>query len=102
MCIRDRAALHREVREETGWSIGALRWIGTYRRFVYMPDYDLFAEKLCGVWLARAGLRRGAPTEAGHSAHWVSGADVPALLPDPGARNMVAAWLSAPAGRGRG
>ena len=95
------AALHREVREETGWTIGALRRIGTYRRFVYMPDYDLFAEKLCSVWLAHAGLCRGAPSEPGHSAHWVACADVPALLPDPGARDMVARWLSAPAGRAR-
>lgn len=28
------AALHREVREETGWTIGQPRWLGAYRRFL--------------------------------------------------------------------
>ena len=62
------AALHREAREETGWSIRVLRRIGSYRRFVWMPEYRMEAEKLCHVYLARAGLRHGAPSEAGHKA----------------------------------
>ena len=87
-------ALHREVYEETGWTIGAARRIGTYRRFVYMPEYAIHAEKLCGIWLARAGQRLGPPAERGHSAHFVPRAAVPALLPDPGARAVVARWLA--------
>ena len=35
------AALHREVAEETGWRIARPRRIGAFRRFVYMPEYDL-------------------------------------------------------------
>ena len=35
------AALNREVYEETGWTIAAPRRIGTFRRFTYMPEYDL-------------------------------------------------------------
>ncbi len=46
------AALHREVREETGWSIASPRKIGAFRRFVYMPEYDLWAEKICHIYIA--------------------------------------------------
>ena len=42
-------ALHREVYEETGWRIGGLRRLGVYRRFTHMPEYDIWAEKVCHV-----------------------------------------------------
>jgi 8-oxo-dGTP diphosphatase len=51
------AALHREVYEETGWRIAAPRRLGVYRRFTFMPEYDLWAEKICHIYLARP-LRR--------------------------------------------
>lgn len=79
------AALHRETMEETGWSIGNLRRLGAYRRFCYMPDYDLWAEKLCHIWLARPILRRGAPSEPGHHAVWTDLHGAADLLADPGA-----------------
>ncbi len=44
------AALHREVFEETGWRIGSPRRLGAFRRFTYMPEYDLWAEKLCHIY----------------------------------------------------
>ena len=65
-------ALHREVREETGWSIAGARRLGAYRRFAYMPDYDMWAEKVCQVWIARPVRRLGAPLEEGHAAIWAS------------------------------
>lgn len=65
-------ALHREVYEETGWSIAAPRRLGAFRRFTYMPDYDLWAEKLCTIYLARPIRRLGPPAEAGHTAIWMS------------------------------
>jgi len=64
------AALHREVFEETGWRIAEPRRLGAFRRFAYMPDYDLWAEKLCTVYLARPARRLGPPTEPGHTALW--------------------------------
>lgn len=66
------AALHREVFEETGWTIAPRRRIATYRRFTYMPEYDRWAEKLCHIWLARPVLRRGPPRETGHTACWMT------------------------------
>jgi 8-oxo-dGTP diphosphatase len=64
-------SLHREVLEETGWRIDNIRRIGAYRRYTYMPDYDLWAEKLCHIFSARPTLRCGPPTEAGHHAIWM-------------------------------
>ncbi len=63
-------ALHREVLEETGWRISVVRRLGAFRRFTYMPEYDLWAEKVCAIYLAHPVRRHGAPTEPGHSALW--------------------------------
>lgn len=64
-------ALHREVREETGWLIGRPRRLGAFRRFAYMPEYDLWAEKLCTIYLARPVRALGEPSEPGHAAIWM-------------------------------
>ena len=65
------AALHREVFEETGWTIAAPRRVGTFRRFTYMPEYDLWAEKLCMIYVARPVRQIGPPSEPGHMALWM-------------------------------
>jgi 8-oxo-dGTP diphosphatase len=85
------AALHREVIEETGWKIDVIRRIGAFRRFTYMPEYDLWAEKLCAVYLARPILRLGPPSEAGHTAVWLPVDEAVARLGNPGDRAMLAA-----------
>ncbi|MDM7459064.1 MAG: NUDIX domain-containing protein [Paracoccus sp. (in: a-proteobacteria)] len=82
-------ALHREVREETGWSLADARFLGHYRRFCTMPKYGIEAEKICSVWLARPVMRLGPPSERDHSAHWLSAAAALAHLPDPGSREML-------------
>lgn len=89
------AALHREVFEETGWSIAALRRIGTFRRFTYMPEYDLWAEKLCMIYLARPVRRIGPPTETGHMAVWMSPLLAVEKLGNAGDRHFVARLLAA-------
>ena len=66
------AALHREVFEETGWRIAIDRQVGCFRRFTYMPEYDRWAEKVCTVFLARPVRKLGPPSEAGHTAVWMS------------------------------
>ncbi|MBZ4020904.1 NUDIX hydrolase [Rhodobacter sp. TJ_12] len=83
-------ALHREVYEETGWSISGARRLGAYRRFTYMPEYDLWAEKICHIYLARPILRRSAPTEKGHEACWMEREKALACLANAGDRHFMA------------
>ena len=87
------AALHREVFEETGWSIAAPRRLGAFRRFAYMPEYDLWAEKLCIIYLARPVRRLGPPTEPGHSAVWMPSAAAARMLGNAGDRAFVSALV---------
>lgn len=82
-------ALHREVFEETGWRIAAARRLGAFRRFTYMPDYDLWAEKICHVYLARPVLRLGAPSEPGHMAVWAPAEVASGLVGNPGDRAFL-------------
>ncbi len=86
-------ALHREVFEETGWSIANPRRLGAFRRFVYMPEYDKWAEKLCTIYLARPVLERSAPTEEGHEAVWMSPSAAVALVGNDGDRHYLSAAL---------
>jgi 8-oxo-dGTP diphosphatase len=78
------AALHREVFEETGWIIGRPVRLGAFRRFTFMPEYDLWAEKLCIVYRARPVRRIAPPAEPGHTAHWAQAAQAAAMLGNPG------------------
>lgn len=88
------AALHREVMEETGWRIAIGPRLGVYRRFTYMPDYDMWAEKVCLIHLARPTLRIGPPTEAGHHAVWMPAAEALGELASEGDRAMLARALT--------
>lgn len=60
-------ALHREVMEETGYSLQYPRRVGFYHLFRYMPDYDRWAQKQCHIYIARMGRKMGPPSEPGHS-----------------------------------
>jgi len=88
-------ALRREVMEETGWRVRPLRRLGAYRRFVYMPEYDLWAEKLCRIYLARAVRRMGPPKEAGHRAAWLPRAVALTWLDSDGDRAFLRAVQAA-------
>lgn len=82
-------ALHREVYEETGWSVAAPRRIGAFRRFAYMPEYDRWAEKICHVYIARPVRRLGPPKEPGHTAIWVPVRDAAAIVGNDGDRHFL-------------
>ncbi|MGH1464024.1 MAG: NUDIX hydrolase [Cognatishimia sp.] len=77
-------ALHREVLEETGWTISPPRRLGAFRRFCYMPDYDLWAEKLCSIYVARPARSLGPPTEPQHRAIWMPAFQAIKLLANSG------------------
>lgn len=82
-------ALHREVFEETGWSIRTPRKVGAHRRFVYMPEYDMWAEKVAHIFLATPVRSLGPPTEAGHRAVWMSAEIAVELLSNSGDRDFI-------------
>lgn len=85
-------ALHREVIEETGWTIGRPRRLGAFRRFVFMPEYGFWAEKLCTVFVARPAHRVGPPSEAGHTAVTLAIPDAIVRLGNDGDRMFVSRW----------
>lgn len=82
-------ALHREVREETGWGIADVCRIGTFRRFAYMPEYDRWAEKLCMIYRARPVRCLSAPSEPHHRAVWLPLAEAARLLGNAGDRHFM-------------
>ena len=90
-------ALHREVFEETGWHITAPRRLGAFRRFVFMPEYDIHAEKICHVYLAGPTRAVGAPTEPGHHVLWATPEDAAELLGNPGDRLFLQRLFGLPA-----
>lgn len=87
-------ALHREVAEETGWVVSEPRKLGVYRRFTYMEEYDLWAEKLCHIYVAHPVYAKGPPTEPGHAAIWLDPDDALGLLGSQGDSAMLADYLS--------
>ena len=85
-------ALHREVFEETGWRIAQPRKLGTFRRFTFMPEYDMWAEKLCHIYLARPVRSHGPPTEPGHMAIWLEPQDAVSELYNDGDADFVGSF----------
>lgn len=86
-------ALHREVYEETGWIIAAPRRLGAFRRFVFMPEYEKWAEKLCLIYIARPVRPHGPPLEAGHTALWARPEFAADALGNSGDRHFVRTYL---------
>lgn len=86
-------ALHREVYEETGWTIQVLRRLGAFQRYAYMPEYDLWARKVCAIYLCRPVLRRGPAREPGHRPVWASIEVAAERLGNAGDRAFVAGLL---------
>ncbi len=86
-------ALHREVFEETGWRISRGRRLGALRRFTFMPEYDLWAEKMCTIYLAFPVRPLGPPTEPGHQAIWMPQKVAMDLLGNPGERHFVRRYV---------
>ena len=88
-------ALHREVKEETGWTIGTPRRFGAFRRFVFMPEYNLWAEKLCHIYVAHPVRQIAEPTEADHTTLVLSPSQAIAALGNVGDRTFLQRYMSA-------
>ncbi|WP_295311385.1 NUDIX hydrolase [Roseobacter sp.] len=89
-------ALHREVMEETGWRIAAPRRLGAFRRFAYMPEYDLWAEKICHVYVARPVYQVREPSEPDHVSLVLSSGEATAALGNDGDRLFVSRYFYRP------
>lgn len=87
-------ALHREVFEETGWRISGPRRLGVFRRFVFMPEYDLWAEKVCSIYVARPVVRLSEPVEPNHMAIWADWRSAVNLLGNPGDRQFLQRYFA--------
>ncbi|GAA6176022.1 NUDIX hydrolase [Sulfitobacter pacificus] len=87
-------ALHREVLEEIGWRIAAPRRLGAFRRFVYMPEYDLWAEKLCHVYVAHPVRQIAEPIEPDHITLILSGKDAVEALGNEGDSMFMRRFIS--------
>jgi len=82
-------ALHREVMEETGWHIQVLRKEGVFQRFTYMPEYKLWAHKICHIYSCKGVYEKTKILEKGHRyliADYQKAFD---MLIDPGFRYFV-------------
>lgn len=83
------AALHREVLEETGWTIAAPRRVDAFQRYNWMPEYTMWARKVQAIYLARAVRRIGPPLEADHEPLWLAPAEAARALDVAGDREVV-------------
>ena len=82
-------ALHREIREETGWIVAAPRRIGAFQSFRWLWDNRYWARKVHLVYLVRAIRRDGPPSEPGHRPLWLAPGEAAARLDVPGDRAIV-------------
>ncbi len=82
-------ALHREVLEETGWHISTPRRLGAFRRFTWMPEYRIWAEKICHIYLARPVRQIGPPSEPDHLAVWAPGRAAAEMVGNSGDRAFL-------------
>jgi 8-oxo-dGTP diphosphatase len=64
-----------------------------------MPEYQIWAEKVCHVFLARPGLRLGEAPEAGHRALWVPEGVAGGMLANDGDREFLREALAGAGGR---
>lgn len=88
------AALRREILEETGWTIAAPRRVGAFRRYVFMPDYGYWAEKIYQVFTARPARQACDPSEPHHVPFWVTPEVALEILGEPDDRSYTRHALS--------
>lgn len=89
-------ALHREVREEIGWCISNPRRLGAFRTFIFIPEYDLWAEKLCHVYVARPVYQVTQPTEADHFTLVLDPIEAAAAVGSDGVRQFIQSYFKLP------
>ena len=82
-------ALVRETLEETGWKIQPVKRLGFFHRFVYMPEYSKWAQKVCHIYICKGLYNLKSPLEKGHKAVLMKPREAVCLLESPGDRFFV-------------
>jgi 8-oxo-dGTP diphosphatase len=85
-------ALHREVFEETGHHITNVRRLGVYQRYNFMPEYDLWAHKICHIYTCTPTLHISEPPEPEHSVVWMDPRSALGMLANDGDRHFLRQW----------
>ncbi len=92
-------ALHREVREETGWRICAARRLGVFARHDWIVPEGYFARKVQHVYVARPVRPLGPPLEPDHLPVWMRARDAVDALSVEGEAFALETALRAGTGR---
>ena len=92
-------ALYREVREETGWKITRPYRFGTFRQFTYMPEYKIWAEKICHIYAAHPVRPVSEPIEVGHTVLWLDVEGALSAVGSTGGRRMLLRYVERISGR---
>jgi 8-oxo-dGTP diphosphatase len=82
-------ALHREVMEETGSTVSVIRRLGAYQTFTYMAEYEMWANKICHIYLCQNGRQIQPPSEPHHESHVMDVDDAVNTLSSEGDRFFV-------------
>ena len=82
-------ALYREVLEETGWGIRVLKKEGAFQRFTYMPEYKIWAQKVCHIYTCVATMQKTKQLEKNHRFITMNKKNSLARLVDPGFKYFI-------------
>ncbi len=82
-------ALYREVLEETGWGIRVLKKEGIFQRFTYMPEYKIWSQKVCHIYICVATMQKTKQLEKNHHVIIMNKKKSLARLVDPGFKYFV-------------
>ena len=81
--------LYREVLEETGWGIRVIKKEGTFQRFTYMPEYNIWAQKVCHIYTCVATMQKTKQLEKNHRFITMNKKRSLARLVDPGFKYFI-------------
>ena len=82
-------ALYREVLEETGWGIRVLKKEGVFQRFTYMPEYNIWAQKVCHIYICVATMQKTKKLVKDHRFITMNKKKSLAKLVDPGFKYFI-------------
>ena len=82
-------ALYREVLEETGWGIRVLKKEGAFQRFTYMPEYKIWAQKICHIYICITTMQKTKQLEKNHRFITMNKKKSLARLADPGFKHFI-------------